>query len=439
MADKVFMDFLKLHFTPETGMYSYVICGCRGKSIIELEDGSTKQVSRLHNCFYIKTDEISEENPVFQELQECIKSRDYEYYLTQNGFNHPKKRDAAHLFTLHNMVIDIDCHDRHMPKNELDFYIEAGEYTLYNLFDMPGFIPPNTVVRTGRGLQLWWALKPVSHKLRYMYDEVRSSIVKSVEDALDDAGLSQFLHVDKAASKNYAGLFRLPGSWNAKSKTKGSYDILHKSRLNLMEEYFCGKKESKKKTCTYKIPSGKKNGYMKFKKAGKDFKNRFNLLHTREKMLYELLKLRGKKDKKGYRDLMLLVLHSAYMSLGKEEEEAWNAVLRLNESFPEPLEIHNIKSYLSSSVVKKYKFSNKKIIEILGMTEKECNILDFHPYTGYHWRAEENKKKKSDRNQKVVELFLLGKTQQEISSETGCSQSTVCRILKKQDAKRKPA
>ena len=77
--------------------------------------------------------------------------------------------------TLHNIVIDIDCHKYGISKKDRDNEIEKCEVYLRELFDNSLELPsPNTIVKTGRGLQLWWAIKPLSAaKLKNIYKETR--------------------------------------------------------------------------------------------------------------------------------------------------------------------------------------------------------------------------------------------------------------------------
>ena len=75
------------------------------------------------------------------------------YYVTANGRKKRGKRNEKNLFTLHNIVIDIDCHKYGISKKDRDNEIEKCEVYLRELFDNSLELPsPNTIVKTGRGL-----------------------------------------------------------------------------------------------------------------------------------------------------------------------------------------------------------------------------------------------------------------------------------------------
>lgn len=413
-------DFIKLHFGPMDNLYSYIIFGCRDPKVLKIQNKKVK--FGVYNCRYLKSTEI-DSSPVIDDLQYfCNDKKDY--YITQNGFTSPIKRDVAHLFTLYNMVIDIDCHD---TKNFSTHSLDAFEYFLYDLFDEPGFTPPNTIVKTGRGFQLWWAINPVSYKLRYMYDDIRSDFVHKIEEMIKDIPSLEYMHVDKAASSNYAGFFRLPGSYNSKSGTWGTYDIISDTKLNLVETYLEKHSSPDKKNVEKIVFKKKGKKQTKNKKKNKTS----NILRIREIMLHKLLELRNGKNDVGYRDLMIFILYNAYLSTGKSEIEAWEAIMKLNNKFSEPLPEHEIATSMKTSNRKKYKISNKKIIEMLGMTKYECECLNFHESSGRETERKKKRDTKKMRNEKIEELLKSGMTQTAVAKETGCSKSTVCRLAKK--------
>lgn len=387
---------------------------------------------KLYNYLYLNTSQINSQNEILNRMWQSAAS-DSEYFVTQNGFNNPKKRDSAHLFTLHNIVIDIDCHYLDPTTDEFHETIDMLVDRIYKKAVNSDFIMPNSIVYTGRGLQLWWALVPASSQLRFMYDLVRSKLIETL-DKMTGRGQYSGFSVDKAASKNYAGFYRLPFSVNAKNNRMVDLEIYHQGRLDLKTEYekIMGEKIASgeiissipKKDKKY-IDEAKKN---RKTKCTRKCRNRHNLLGTREKMLHRLAEMRG-YNIIGSRDLMLLILHSAYLSIGRSEEEAWEAVLALNNAFTDPLEEYKIRGYLKTSLEKKYRFTNKRIIEVLNMTKEECDILNFHEHVSYAKKSAENRSKKCARNQIIFNMFCEGKTTKEIAESAGCSASTVDKII----------
>lgn len=115
------------------------------------------------------------------------------------------------------------------------------------------------------------------------------------------------------------------------------------------------------------------------------------------------------------------------------EEKADGAVRKMNRSFSHPLSEKSLKSYLSTSRKKGYKFSNQTIINYLCITKEEQDMLHFHPSSKREEEREKKRQVKRERVQLVIELAKEGRSQREIAKMSGTSQSTVCRILRDPD------
>ena len=115
------------------------------------------------------------------------------------------------------------------------------------------------------------------------------------------------------------------------------------------------------------------------------------------------------------------------------EEKADEAVRKMNRSFSHPLSEKSLKSYLSTSRKKGYKFSNQTIINYLCITKEEQDMLHFHPSSKREEEREKKRQIKRERVQLVIELAKEGRSQRQIAKMAGTSQSTVCRILRDPD------
>lgn len=416
-ADKKFLEFFKLHFEPNEGMYSNVILGCRRWTLDYVTETKQKMKSGVYNFKYIKTNEADSKNKIIQSLRKTLKDK-ADYYITQNGFTSPFKRDSDHVFTLHNIVVDIDCRLPKYESKRQEHAINSCRYFLGKLFEEHDFPTPNTIVETGRGLQIWWAIEPLPFSLKYMYTAVRKKMIERIQEILMAVETLHCLKVDMCASHNYAGYFRMPGSYNTKAKKYSTYEIINYDKIDIPETFWGGGYAPEK--------TGKQ-----FKKWKKCKEKKFNLLDHRERMVYGLKELRGFENEKGFRDLMCLVVYNAYLSLGKEEEVAWEATWRLNMSFAKPLPEKELRNYMRTSQRKKYKFSNAKIIDFLQINEEEQKILNFFSVEKKKKEAEKKKKKKEERNQMIVSLANAGKmTMKEIAKIVGCAANTVSNVLK---------
>lgn len=94
-------------------------------------------------------------------LSQMHVSNDGDYYITANTFTSPIHRDYDHLFSINNIVIDIDCHREDMDWGRP---LALSGALMAEVF-LDDVIPePNTIVFTGHGLQLWWAISPMHIK-----------------------------------------------------------------------------------------------------------------------------------------------------------------------------------------------------------------------------------------------------------------------------------
>jgi len=396
-------DFINLHFKPEDNMFGYIPISTKEKSNkSQYINGKMKKKKKgLYGVGSLCTNDLSN-----LERFNIYKSMDY--YISANSFNSATERNLEHLFTFHNIVIDIDCHNR-KHRYDMNRNIECLKYFLNEAFDEPEIPTPNTIVKTGRGLQIWWAINPVSYKAKSVYDKVRKYIISRLDEVLSNEDTLKMFNIDKSASNNYVGLFRMPGSINNRVNTPVTYDIINTEKLDIFD-----------------FASDLEKDYPKIQKR---ITNK-NLYAYREKKIYELVDLRN-GNMNGCRDKACLILHSAYMSAGKTQKEANEAILKLNESFTKPMNQKELLSYMSSSSKKNYKFTNEKIIEFLDISEEEQNKLNFHTAKDNEKIRKEKRENKKTRNQKIIIFHLLKQTQNKISKTVGCSQPTICRVIKK--------
>lgn len=411
MNQKKLEEFIKIHFEPNDNMYSFVIFGCKEKDnkIIWKDNKMKKKRKAIYQYGYAKTNDIN------KALEHVLNQSPYrDYYITANGFSSSKCRDSNHLFTLHNIVIDLDCHiDKLRKDGSYNTKFEALKYFLNELFNDYDFPTPNTMVETGRGIQLWWTIDPISYKAKEYYDVVRNYIIKKIKDVLEVATVSKCFNLDMSASKNYVGFFRIPGTYNSNTGRMGNFEIFHNDRIDVFE---MSKKLGKENTTRDKHIN-RKSIYK-------------NLAKYRENMLCQLIEVRN-GEMTGFRDKSALILHSAYISEGYTIQEANEAVLSLNGLFSEPMSEKEILSYMSSSTNKGYKYTNSKIIEELDISVEEQDILNFHSAAdGIRIRKKKRNAKKS-RNYRIIAMFKKGYTQVHIARKVGCSQPTICRVIKK--------
>jgi transcriptional regulator with XRE-family HTH domain len=428
------MKFMNMHFAPANGYYAFGMIACRqlghdyfpnpkwDKEHARTRKRTVKRLKGLYQCRFFKNSEIAGENIDEQRRNElvdffihCIDKK-RTYYLTAHGFNSSTKRDREHLSTLENIVIDIDIHKEHIKQHELAYALECLDFFLEDVFQGGDLPIPNTIVHTGRGVQIWWALHAVPVSLLYMYDYVRNYLITAISSLLQGVETLHEFHIDMNASHNYVGLYRLPGSYNVKARTYGYFRFYNEEPMNLAVTFFkLHPKKQQKQDEVNSICAGS-----------------IKCAYFREKKLTDLVELRKSRgiSMQGLRDLCAMVLFSAYVSYGATPEAAYEAVDRINATFDIPMSEHEIHSYMSSCEKKKYKFSNKTIIDILDIDEDEQNILHFHPANEREKQRQQKREAKKERNRQIIVMLGEGRSQQAVAEALGCSQATVSRVAR---------
>lgn len=420
--DKLY-KFLEIHMGRDDGYYGYYPVYsrpiCNGRLL------------NIRQIGFIDSQDSIRSIKTFGNLRQHM-----DYYIVANSFKSPKFRRAVNVHSLTNIVVDIDVHHaRGDIKGCRDVIMQRLDALLYLIFvKKPIGLPcPNTVVHTGRGIQLWWTIKPLSaKKLKYIYKGIQEYLFTALEKEINSADpeLKEYVLLDISASKKMSGLFRLPGTWNTRSKTYGDFWILHDNKLDAAKLYFALHPATGKPYIKYK--KKKKQGNPVFRKN-----NYGNHIDNMIRGLIELRRSAGEMED-GYRDLYCLIVLSAYLSNDTPEDEAWNRVVALNNSFKNPLPEKELRSYMSTAMQKKYKYRNETIIGYLGIDDEEQKALGFYPANVHYYeerqkareRGQKRRKMKEKRDIKIIELFAKGVLQEKIAELVGCAQSTVSKILK---------
>lgn len=420
--DKLY-KFLEIHMGRDDGYYGYYPVYsrpiCNGRLL------------NIRQIGFIDSQDSIRSIKTFGDLRQHM-----DYYIVANSFKSPKFRRAVNVHSLTNIVVDIDVHHaRGGIKGCRDVIMQHLDALLYLIFvKKPIGLPcPNTVVHTGRGIQLWWTIKPLSaKKLKYIYKGIQEYLFTALEKEINSADpeLKEYVLLDISASKKMSGLFRLPGTWNTRSKTYGDFWILHDNKLDAAKLYFALHPATGKPYIKYK--KKKKQGNPVFRKN-----NYGNHIDNMIRSLIELRRSAGEMED-GYRDLYCLIVLSAYLSNDTPEDEAWNRVVALNNSFKNPLPEKELRSYMSTAMRKKYRYRNETIIGYLGIDDEEQKALGFYPANVHYYeerqkareRGQKRRKMKEKRDIKIIELFAKGVLQEKIAELVGCAQSTVSKILK---------
>lgn len=164
-------------------------------------------------------------------------------YITPNAFRIDSKyaedRSRDHLFSYRAIVLDIDAH-----APEFDVNPDGRDLMIQNFLDTLAYHDvrprPNLVCRTGRGVQFWYAVKETSavrpDKREAGYVETVEALSRVFQAFLDIPDEFDGLSIDPH-SRDMAGYFRFPGSYDMRTKAYLPIKILKEHRESLSSLY----------------------------------------------------------------------------------------------------------------------------------------------------------------------------------------------------------
>ena len=361
-----------------------------------------------------------------------------DYYITANAVS-GVVRQKKDLFSLHNIVVDIDCHADGVPyeliANEL---VARCHRDLFNCGAVP---TPNSIVYTGRGVQFWWALKPAAKALAFLYQRAQAWLIEQFELLIKEypSSLSE-LSVDSSASRNIVGYYRLPLTYNTTTNRKGSYELLHTNQYkltDLVEDFvptdFSEARFTKKQFKDLSISNTEQEYDITLSKNDVIvFEGGTNAMARRVLKMVELRAFRNAPINEEMRDLFCFVVYCALLSI-YDQDEAWRRLLAFNEGFKEPLDIKELEQSMAATEKHRYSLSNEKIIEKLNITPEEQVAIGLQGCAkkpSNYTRDLLRQKKKQARNNEIMALHNTGMSQAQIAKEMQLSRNTVAKVLR---------
>lgn len=362
-----------------------------------------------------------------------------DYYITANTVSGVNRRKDE-LFGLQNMVIDVDCHDDRQPQ-ALFALVQAFIWrSKRDLWDA-GVIPtPNSIVRTGRGIQLWWAIVPCYggrdyNKSLYHYEKIKNTFMDYIEQMLDEYNDElEGLSVDRGASSNPVGFFRMPCTYNTKAKCYSSLEILHDTRYDQRE---LTKIESPVMVDISEENRRNKKHIPMLESDRSVLKDYQSFGVRRVIQLIKLRNLRNNEAGSELRDYFNFSIYNA-LRMSFDHESAMDRLREFNAGFKNPMNPRELENCVSSAKEKGgYKYSNVKLIELLEITPEEQCAIGLLPYARKHRstpnasRDAARKALRDDRDYKILELVEKGVSQAETARILGIGKNTVGRVLKR--------
>lgn len=266
------------------------------------------------------------------------------------------KREMRNLYRVKSIAIDVDY------KKTKNWNQEVPPLDFYENFFLPeidGKIPPPSYIEYGNQFRLIYILKePVKVGLKPELKEVLKRLVERLCEAVNsenDFG---------AEPQTLNSYYRMPGSYNSKTKDRVHIKALSEERFTFQEmwdwlpdtpEWYEKWKQKKNSPDTT---------YTKGQKLAK-IHNQVTLWENR-KIEFEALRKR-----KGIPRYKLCYMYAnALLWLNEYSEEA---LLEFNRGFKNPLKEKELKSKLRSMIAgnKKFKYSNATIRAELGLRKDE--------------------------------------------------------------------
>ncbi|MDV9712522.1 DNA-binding response regulator [Clostridioides difficile] len=339
-------------------------------------------------------------------------------YISHNTFYKPQRR-IENIKELNAIFIDIDCYNTDYTKEAVKFFIEK---------DLNGIIPnPTMLVDSGRGLYYVLKLEPVPSKALPLWYAIQRYIYNQLKEFGADA---------KALDPTR--VLRATGTINSKTQTEVEiidYDGYTYTLKEIQENYLPELKEKKKKS------KGRP------KKVVSLF-NEYSLYHARLNDLIKICELRS-YDMEGCREVTLFLYRYFTCCFMEDEVQALECTLELNKCFVKPLRdnevVKHTKSAETAYKVKKYKFKNSTLIELLSITEEEQKYLKSiigtnEKYIRNNMRRQENRRnengltnreqEKQDKINLIKQLKENGLNNNQIAKELKINRSTVTKYLK---------
>ncbi|MCD7822400.1 MAG: LuxR family transcriptional regulator [Oscillospiraceae bacterium] len=345
-----------------------------------------------------------------------------DYYVTANSLKCNRPRHSDQLFGLHNICIDIDLHNSDGSLSQKIF--DDLRYFIVHDFELP---LPNVFVRTGRGVQLWWHFAEASSKLLFMYQSITQLIINRLNDIISAVDTLSGFNIDTTASRNVVGYFRLPFTFNTKSRTMATAEFLTEEVYNLVElfEGYCydvhSIAHSSVVATSLQIQPHPQIGSKQY----------ISLVRKRKKFLEDYCANRD-YNIVGSRDLvMFLYCATIYNLVGVNY--VMLAMQQLNSRFTTPLRQSHLDSIYNYVVSKGgLRFTNANFLDYLPFLTNLERISYNTVKTTNATRDAKRKTAREERNRKIMELATQGMTTQQIAYTVGCSDKTVRTFLKSQ-------
>lgn len=308
-----------------------------------------------------------------------------------------------------------------------------------------------SIVRTGRGMQLWWLLEPTSVQLTWQRNRCYDELMARIQQILDDYEELSGLQIDNSC-RNINQLMRLPvaGSFNTHAQTYVSWQDNPDARSYSMDEMM--ERLGIEKTCSHEAglkakAERKCNGYISKRKARKAKKKqkkskRTNNYRTYNDRIMQFLKMivRGSRNQNGRRNSMCFLFYCNAVQLCGVKK-AGHELADFNSMFSEPLDEKEIKAIIRSA--ESYKqgycvFRKQTAFDFISATEEERELYEktffMHDFRGARRRGNRTAKN-YEIDSKIVVCIADGMSIRKTAEKLHIGRERVRRLVRSQEGK----
>ena len=375
------------------------------------------------------------------QAKDLLFSPSVDYYITANSFCKCHPRDLGNLFGLHNIVVDCDMH---VEGHSASYFMDACKYLAEDLREYlcefaPKIPVPNSIVYSGRGLQLWWSCLPLRKEYADCYEFLQDKFISVIKSFLQCNPQYRDFNVDEGASRNKVGLFRLPGTYNTKIGVQTFVYLIDET----IHDMFAMRKQvsshadyaSNLRRCNLPYVDDNGKGFAAYAKK------RAHAIET-------LVNLR-KRDVYGQRDFILWLYHNECAKF-MDKQSAYDAMGALNNTFLYPEKASRLAHIISGTNKRGniydenggYAITNARIIDILDISREEQDAIGLHPVeprVGISWgtpnktrdaQNREKKRKKRLLEVSIIKRIIAGMKLKEAATLFKRSYDTIRRIVR---------
>lgn len=332
-----------------------------------------------------------------------------DYYYAKAQHSGKTTWSTEGVFAHNAIYVDIDAHDLCIDADAERHVVDL----ITAMLPGEGYPIPNIVERSGRGIHLIWLIDQVSAKIGWMVRSVSTDYANAVKKLLKDYDINGY-QVDIGYASNIAGLTRMPGTYNTTSKSYATFDLIHRSRIDLTAAFDTA------------FDSQTRLKIVGYRSAGKVQQEG----HHRVTALLCLSAVRPIQP--GYRDKYLLHLFSAAQMAGMTNAAALDLVHSANASFAMPMCAREVERNLSTAGRKRYRYRTATIVADLDITDEEQQAIGL--YTSTHRdsnsaRRARNTKKRAVRDRNIMRLYMVGLSTTAIAAKVGHAYNTIRKVI----------